>query len=292
MQDHLPEKQKVRASVHSIDPSIRTSDRQAMNRKKSQPDRSAKRRPDPERRAFQLTGPRARAQVMDKLHTVTDPELDEPLTGLGFIESIDIDVSDHVRVVLKLPTYWCAVNFAFMMAEDVRERIKELPWVNGITVELIDHFSAAEINRGIAAGFSFGATFAEEASGNLDDLRRIFQSKAFLQRQERLLRHLLATGYTSDELVALNIAALERLEISQPEGARLRQQYLFIRNKLCNCDRLSAAFVEPNGRELTSDSLMDYLKRLRSVSINMEFNGFVCRSLLAERYGKASRGGK
>jgi metal-sulfur cluster biosynthetic enzyme len=247
--------------------------------------------PDPERRASQSTLPRARAQVMNKLQTVTDPELDEPLTDLGFIESIDIDVSDHVRIVFRLPTYWCAANFAFMMAEDIRDRIKELAWVNGVTVELIDHFSAVEINQGIAVGCSFGATFAEDANGNLDDLRRIFQTKAFLQRQERLLRHLLATGYTSDELIALNIAALERLEILQPEGAHLRQQYLTARNKLRNCEPSSLAFVEPNGRELTSESLMDYLKRLRSVSINMAFNGFICRSLLAARYGKAKCGG-
>jgi metal-sulfur cluster biosynthetic enzyme len=247
---------------------------------------------DPEHRVSQLTRPRARAQVIDQLLTVTDPELDEPITDLGFIESIDIDINDHVLVVFKLPTYWCAANFAFMMAEDIRDRIKELPWVNGVRVELIDHFSAAEINRGTAAGFSFGATFAEETGGNLDDLRRIFQSKAFLKRQERLLRYLLAAGYTSDELSALNISALEGLEISQPEGAHLLQQYLSVRNKLRNRDRFSPAFVEPNGRELTSESLMDYLKQLRTVSINMEFNGFMCRSLLAARYGKANSGGK
>jgi metal-sulfur cluster biosynthetic enzyme len=130
---------------------------------------------DPEHRVSQLTRPRARAQVMDQLHMVTDPELDEPVTALGFIESIDIDINDHVRIVLKLPTYWCAANFAFMMAEDIRERIKELPWVNGVTVELIDHFRAAEINQGTAAGFSFGATFAEEATGNLDDLTSVLE---------------------------------------------------------------------------------------------------------------------
>ena len=237
-------------------------------------------------------GRSALAEVVDQLHSVTDPELDEPVTALGFIESIDIDLNDYVRVVLRLPTYWCAANFAFMMAEDIRDRVKALPWVNGVTVELVDHFSATEINRATAAGLCFGVTFPEEGSGNLDELRRIFQSKAFLQRQERLLRHLLAAGYTPDELVALHIAALERLEICQPEGAHLRQQYLLARNKLHNRDPSSPAFVEPNGRELTSKCLMDYLKRIRSISINMEFNGFMCRSLLAARYGKANSGGK
>jgi metal-sulfur cluster biosynthetic enzyme len=229
---------------------------------------------------------------MDQLQTVTDPELDQSVTDLGFIESVNIDENDAVRIMFRLPTYWCAANFAFMMAEDIRDRIKELPWVNGVTVELLDHFSSAEIDRGIAAGHSFSATFGEKASTNLDDLRRMFQSKAFLQRQERLLRYLLAAGYTPDELVALKIAALEHLEMLQSEGAHLRQHYLLARNQLRNRDPLSPAFVEPNGRGLTSESLMDYLKRLRSVSINMEFNGFMCRSLLAKRYGKADSGGE
>jgi metal-sulfur cluster biosynthetic enzyme len=244
--------------------------------------------PDPEHRASQST----LTQVMDKLQMVTDPELDEPLTDLGFIESIDIDISYHVRVVFRLPTYWCAANFAFLMAEDIRDRIKELPWVNGVTVELIDHFSAAEINRGTATGSSFGAAFPEEACGNLANLRRIFQTKAFLRRQERLLHYLLTAGYISDELLDLTIAALERLEMLQPEGTQLRQQYLLARNKVRNSDRSSPAFVEPNGQPLKVGSLPDYLKRLRTVSTNMEFNSFMCRSLLNARYGKTTEGEK
>jgi metal-sulfur cluster biosynthetic enzyme len=282
---------KAKPSRRRLHPQHSTSDRDhTMNQKIHS--LAAQQSLDPKQQTSQLTPSRARAQLMDQLHTVTDPELDEPLTDLGFIKTIDIDVNAHVRIVFKLPTYWCAANFAFMMAEDIRERIKELPWVNDVTVELIDHFSAAEINQGTAASLSFGATFAEQANGNLDDLRRIFQSKAFLQRQERLLRYLLTAGYTSDELVALNIATLEELEIFQPEGAHLRQHYLFARNKLRNCEPSSPAFVEPNGRALASESLTDYLKRLRSVSINMEFNGFMCRSLLAARYAKANRGGE
>jgi len=120
---------------------------------------------------------------MRQIRAVSDPELDEPFTDFGFIESIDIDADDHVRIVFRLPTYSCAANLPFMMAEDI-PRVQELPWVTGAAVELIDHFSAAPINQETAARLSFSATFPEE----LEDLILVFRSKAFLRRQKRLLR--------------------------------------------------------------------------------------------------------
>ena len=65
-------------------------------------------------------------EVRQQLHAVADPELDEPITDLGFIESIGINANDRVRVVFGLPTYRCDANFTFMMAEDIGERIEEL----------------------------------------------------------------------------------------------------------------------------------------------------------------------
>jgi metal-sulfur cluster biosynthetic enzyme len=228
--------------------------------------------------------PTAMEEVMRQIHAVTDPELDEPVTDLGFVESINIDAHDHVRIVFRLPTYWCAANFAFMMAGDIRDRVEELLWVQGVTVELIDHFSAEQINHATAAGASFSTTFSDEAGGELDDLRQLFQSKAFLRRQERLLRYLLAKGHTADELLGLSLAGLAALEISEVDGARLQRQYLAARNKLGNRDPSSPAFVKPNGRPLAIDSLPVYLRELRRVSANTEFNAVLCRSLLKARY--------
>jgi metal-sulfur cluster biosynthetic enzyme len=235
--------------------------------------------------------PNAIEEVRQRIKAVTDPELDEPLTELGFIQGIAIDGYDHVRVTFRLPTYWCAANFAFMMAEDIRDRIRELPWVRAVTVELIDHFSASEINRGTAAAASFAETFSDEAGGDLDDLRRLFQSKAFLRRQERLFRYLLANAHTWDELLGLSISALAGMGIEE-NGARLREQYLVARNKIGNRNPANPAFVKPNGQPLTIETLPDYLKELRSVSINMEFNAVMCRSLLEARYNKTSSGGR
>ena len=89
-------------------------------------------------------------EVWSALGTVTDPEIDESVTSLNFVTSVQIQPGNEVRIEFRLPTYWCAPNFAFLMASDMRDAVTELPWVEKVTVELLDHFSADLINRGIA----------------------------------------------------------------------------------------------------------------------------------------------
>ena len=63
------------------------------------------------------------AQVRLALDRVTDPELDEPVTDLRFIEHLTVGPNGTVSIGFRLPTYWCAANFAFLMAADMqRER--------------------------------------------------------------------------------------------------------------------------------------------------------------------------
>lgn len=134
----------------------------------------------------------ARDEVNQQLAKVYDPELDQPLTELGFIGGVDI-AGDKVTVRFRLPTYWCAANFAYMMSSDIRERVSELPWVKRVDVLLQDHFHDEEINEGIKNGKTFLATFPD-ATGSLDDLRETFRVKAFQARQERVLRWLIRKG--------------------------------------------------------------------------------------------------
>ena len=54
--------------------------------------------------------PRTRAQVMAALDTVRDPELDEPVTSLGFVASCEVSDDGVAEVHLRLPTYFCAPN--------------------------------------------------------------------------------------------------------------------------------------------------------------------------------------
>jgi len=94
-------------------------------------------------------------------------------------------------------TYWCAANFAFMMAEDIKQRVGELPWVERVEVRLQGHFFAEEINDAIARGLSFAEAFPHLGAGDLAELRDTFRRKAFLARQERLIGLLLERVLTA-----------------------------------------------------------------------------------------------
>ena len=60
------------------------------------------------------------AEVWARLDGVTDPELDESVVALNFVTEAIVDAANCVHVFFRLPTYWCAANFAFLMADDMR----------------------------------------------------------------------------------------------------------------------------------------------------------------------------
>src|SRR5215831_19045186 len=118
--------------------------------------------------------PMRQEEVYGQLAKVSDPELDQPLTELGFIGGVGID-GNTVTVRFRLPTFWCAANFAFMMAADIRERVSELPWVERVDVQLQDHFFDQEINDGVNCGKTFVETFPLLATDQLSELRETFR---------------------------------------------------------------------------------------------------------------------
>ena len=91
-----------------------------------------------------------RAQVLDALGAVYDPELDEPITALEFVSSCDVSADGDVDVRLRLPTPQCAPNFAYLMAADARDAVRRLPEARAVTVVLEDHYTGDEINASIA----------------------------------------------------------------------------------------------------------------------------------------------
>src|SRR5262249_20410513 len=140
--------------------------------------------------------------------------------------------------------------FALMMAADIRERVSELPWVEGVDVRLQDHSFEEEINRGVSCGKTFVETFPELATEDLGELREIFRVKAFLARQERLLRCLLALGWAGDAVLAVRIGDLPGLAPSR-EGGELAARYLAIlRERALVGDVDAPAFMRPDGRPM------------------------------------------
>src|SRR5262249_56648793 len=108
-------------------------------------------------------------------------------------------------VRFRLPTFWCAANFAFMMAADIRDRVGELPWVERVDVRLQDHFFEDEINSGINGGKTFVGKVPPLATGDLDELRETFRGKAVLPPPKRLVPRPLALRGSEGALPALRV---------------------------------------------------------------------------------------
>ena len=222
-------------------------------------------------------------QVQACLATVVDPELDESVTELGFVTEVELIGDGEVRIGFRLPTYWCAANFAFLMADDMRRAVKCLPWVTKVQVHLGEHMYAEAINQGVADGNGFQATFGADSEGDLESLRRTFLLKAFQRRQAALLEHLLDAGRTPAAVVALATEVLPTLALDTA-GERLVERYLERRDLVGGG---AEAFVDTEGRAISAEALPGHVRDLRRVAVNAEFNGVLCRGLLAVRYGDA-----
>jgi metal-sulfur cluster biosynthetic enzyme len=215
--------------------------------------------------------------VVDALRRVSDPELDESIVELGFVDHVD--VRDHaVEVVLRLPTFWCAPNFAFLMADDARQAVLSVPGIDAVQVTLRDHMYSDEISVGVSCGHSFSETFGDQAEDDdLDALRQLFWRKAFGMRQEQLVRFLLDVGLTPGQIVAL------RSDSVLPRGATpLMRAYLERRARL---GLRGALITDADGAPIAADDLEPYMQRTRKQRLSMTFNAFMCRGLLETRYG-------
>jgi metal-sulfur cluster biosynthetic enzyme len=220
-------------------------------------------------------------QVRVALGQVTDPELDESVVELNFITGIDVADDGAVAVMFRLPTYWCAANFSYLMASDMRDAVAALPWVKTVSVILDEHMFVEAINDGVAGNKDFADAFPTEAQMDLSSIRLNFGLKSFERRQEALLRHLLAQGHKPEVILELTTESLPRLTLNA-EGASLRNRYLERRPLAGD---MPLAFVNRDGIPIAVDSLTTYLRNIRRVGLNAEFNGALCRGLLAARYG-------
>jgi metal-sulfur cluster biosynthetic enzyme len=219
------------------------------------------------------------ASVIDALAEVYDPELDEPITRLGFVSSCEVSPGGDVEVELRLPTPQCAPNFAFLMAADARRVVRRLPGVREVTVRLQDHYTGEEINAALDRGEGFAGAFpGETADDELEALRELFLRKALVARQSRLCDGLRAAGETVEQIAARRVADLPDV----PDARRCTE----LRSRLgLPHDAGQPAFVLPSGEPLTAGELTRWLRTARLVRMSLEVNGGICRSLLRIRHG-------
>src|ERR1022692_2099508 len=151
--------------------------------------------------------PPGTARVLAALDAVRDPELDEPITSLGFVASAAVSADGDAQVRLRLPTYFCAPNFAFLMVADAYDAVSALPGVRRTEVVLEDHFASAAINGG-------------GAGGELHQLRADFLRKAVMAGTDQVCGPLLAAGTEPPALRAMTLGEVPASRALQ----RLRQR--------------------------------------------------------------------
>jgi metal-sulfur cluster biosynthetic enzyme len=215
-------------------------------------------------------------EVLGALAGVRDPELDQDLVELGFVAGLDV-ADGAVDVRLRLPTYFCAPNFAYLMAVDARTAVEALPGVDEVRVFLDDHFTAEEITDAVQRGSTFVEAFPDHADDELDDLRTLFRRKALTARQARVLDALIAAGASGEELEALRLRDLPH----EADGERCRE----LRRDLgLATEPGSPAFLLGDGAPLTAAELPRFLRFARLVATSLEGNAGLCRGLLKTRY--------
>lgn len=225
-----------------------------------------------------------REDVLTALSTVRDPELDEPITALGFVASCTVSADGQARVRLRLPTYFCAPNFAFLMVADAYDALVAIPGVRTAEVVLEDHFASDAINAGVAAQAGFVASFDGEAVAELGDLRAQFLRKAVLAGTDLVCRPLTAAGLTPAELVALTLGSVPQ----SAELGRLRQR----RAELgLAADDSAPLLVDPvTGAGVEEASVPLHLRRARVTQAGIEANASMCSGMLRHRYPAGGEG--
>jgi metal-sulfur cluster biosynthetic enzyme len=222
-----------------------------------------------------------RDAVWAALDTVLDPELDEPITSLEFVQSCTVTSDGIVTVRLRLPTFFCAPNFSWLMVADAHDAVSAVPGVTAVDIALVDHFVAEVINQGVAARAGFVAAFPGEAVEELDDLRAEFLRKAALAGQEKVARPLVNAGVTPEELAGLRLGAVP----PSPDLDRLRARRSQVGLPAGDDAPL---LLHPDGEPVTTDQVPLHLRRARLTGVSIESNGGFCRDLLAKRYAATS----
>ncbi len=221
-----------------------------------------------------------RTEVLAAVAAVRDPEIDEAVGTLGFDLDAEVDAAGHVTVTMRLPTFWCPANFAFLIGEDMRRAVEALPWVAGFRLRLTDHFAGEEIGRGVSEGTGFDAAFPAHAGCDIGRLRRDFDEKAFLTRQGELASALRKRGWSD---VALSELGVEQARlIAGTEVAALVEAYVEKREAI-GLGSSGAVLVTVEGAEVAPQDVVAHLRAIRATAISARANGEMCRMLAAAR---------
>jgi metal-sulfur cluster biosynthetic enzyme len=230
--------------------------------------------------------PGASADLLRALETVRDPELDEPITSLGFVASCTVSGDGDAQVRLRLPTYFCAPNFAFLMVADAYDAVAALPGVRRAEVILDDHFASDAINGGVAAQAGFVRSFDGEAVSELHSLRADFLRKAVMAGTDQVCRPLIAAGTDPAALLAMTLREVPPSRVLD----RLRQRRADL--GLPAGDDALLVIDPVTGAPVTADALPLHLRKAKLTQVSIEANAGICRGMLRHRYNNTEGQGE
>jgi metal-sulfur cluster biosynthetic enzyme len=220
--------------------------------------------------------------VWEALRTVRDPELDADVVSLDFVAECSVAEDGIAHVRLRLPTYFCAPNFAFLMVADAWDAVSQVEGLADVDVVLIDHFASDAINSGVAAraGFvhSMAGTEVGEAVEELHELRRTFTERAMMAGTDLVVRPLVRAGTTPEQVAAMTLG-------DAPDSDDLRRLRARRRELGIAADDDAPLVVDPVGRTVGIDALPLHLRKARSYQVGVDANTSICRGQLAARYG-------
>jgi metal-sulfur cluster biosynthetic enzyme len=239
-----------------------------------------------------------KANVLRALSTVTDPELDEPITDLGFVRTLEVSEDGRVSVDLVTSTFWCSPNFVYLMMEEARDVISKLPGIQEAHVTLGGHHDAPRINEGINSGKSFAECYGSEATGELGDLDRMIRTRALRSRLYSMAAALTRAGIPTEDLrdlsrsdIALDgeslvVKSRDRVfRVSQPADVQRVARYLSFLDGL---GRTTGPVVvwDLDGNPPETAELASALSLGRLAKANFGLNAELCRALLSARMGR------
>jgi hypothetical protein len=204
--------------------------------------------------------------------------LDEPITDLGFVRSLDVEGAD-VLLHLRLPTSFCSPNFAYLMASDAKDALSALAWTGRVVVELDDHHDSEIINRGLAADAGYRGTFLHEAEHDLEELRATFRRKAHTAAMERCLTALLRAE-PDRPMERLGTVVLADLPDAPHTDSLLRRRTALGLSTAPD----AVVLVDHHGTGYAPQDVPLALRRARSTRISIDGNAHFCRGLLGTRY--------
>ena len=212
------------------------------------------------------------------LATVLDPELDTPITAMGFVASCTVSGDGRALIRLRLPTFFCAPNFSYLMAADAYDAVTAVPGVNSAEIILEDHFAADAINAGVAAQSGFVASFNGEAEAELADLRANFLRKAVMAGTDQVCRPLVNAGATPADLTQLTLGAVPQTD--HLDRLKRRRAGLGL-----PADDDAPLLLDPaTGERIGEASVPLHLRKARVTQASMDANTSICSGMFKARY--------